>query len=311
MAVRQIIRKLFYLKKPKARRMPKLFSAAILEELRKPLVIRNLEYPKYLDVGHVLVKIKYSGICGAQLNEIAGVKGPDKFLPHTLGHEGGCEVIATGPGVRNVKIGDHAVVHWRKGAGIDATFPKYWCPELGREIGGGAATTWNEYALVSENRLTRIDKSIPLDIAALLGCAVTTGLGLIGNEAQVRMGQSVVVFGCGGGGLNVIQGAMLANSYPIIGVDIKEEKLRAAQAMGATHVCSALPGTRYGSETGADIGLGGWLRHFTQGGADIVVDTTGVPEIIKTAWEIAASAGKVHLVAQIPHDKFLPLQTLP
>lgn len=278
--------------------MRRIFYAAVLEELRKPLTIRRLEIPQYLDVGQVLVEIKYSGICGAQLGEIAGIKGPDKYLPHALGHEGGGKVIATGPGVRHVKIGDHVVVHWRRGVGIDSTFPKYRCADTGQEIGGGAATTWNEIAVVSENRLTKIPNDIPLDIAALMGCAVTTGLGLVSNEAQVKMGQSVVVFGCGGVGLNVIQGATLVNAYPVIGVDLTEEKCRRAIAQGATHVIHEHTRDHLRSILGPS-------------GADVVIDTTGNPDVIALAWEIAASAGKVHLVAQVAHDKFLPLQTLP
>lgn len=275
-----------------------LFQAAVLEEQRKPLNIRTLEVPQHLSVGQILVRVKYSGICGAQLGEIAGVKGPNRFMPNLLGHEGGAVVRAIGPGVRNLKIGDHVIVHWRKGVGIDALPPRYWCPEMGVEVGGGAATTWNEYSVVSENRLTKIDKDIPLDIAALFGCAVTTGLGISANEAQVRMGQSVVVFGCGGVGLNVIQGAMLSNAYPVIGLDIVEEKLHQALVMGATHVfnSAALPEN---------------LNNLLGSGADVVVDTTGNPNIMKLAWELAAPAGKVFLVAQLRHDQFFPLQTLP
>jgi S-(hydroxymethyl)glutathione dehydrogenase/alcohol dehydrogenase len=146
-----------------------------------------------------------------------------------------------------------------------------------------------------------IPKDIPLDVAALLGCAVTTGLGLVSNEAQIKMGQSVVVFGCGGVGLNVLQGSMLTNAYPIIGVDIGEQKLRQALVMGATCTLDArMPNLKEAiySEVGS-------------AGADVVIDTTGNPDIIKTAWEIANATGKVHLVAQVPKDKHIALQTLP
>ena len=97
--------------------------AAILVEQKKPLVIEEIEMPA-LRYGQVLVRVNCSGICGSQLGEIDGVKGPDKFLPHLLGHEGSARVIATGEGVRNVKEGDHVVLHWRKGAGIEAPAAK-------------------------------------------------------------------------------------------------------------------------------------------------------------------------------------------
>ena len=100
-------------------------KAAILTELRKPLVIAEVELPKALDVGQVLVKVYCSGICGSQLGEIDGVKGEDKYLPHLLGHEGSGTVLAIGPGVRYVRPGDKVVLHWRKGLGIEAATPAY------------------------------------------------------------------------------------------------------------------------------------------------------------------------------------------
>src|SRR5215467_11398229 len=97
--------------------------AAILEKLNAPLVLDEVELPR-LECGQVLVEVHCSGICGAQLGEIAGVKGEDKFLPHLLGHEGGGIVLETGPGVTCVKEGDHVVLHWRKGFGIQSQAPK-------------------------------------------------------------------------------------------------------------------------------------------------------------------------------------------
>ena len=166
------------------------FKAAILENLNAPLVLDEIE-SQPLECGQVLVRIHRSGICGAQLNEIAGTKGPDNFLPHLLGHEGGGVVVETGPGVTSVKPGDHVVLHWRKGAGIHAKPAKYlW---NGRTVNSGWVTTFSEYSVVSENRLTPIPKDVPFEIAALMGCAVTTALGLINNLAQVKIGQSVAV----------------------------------------------------------------------------------------------------------------------
>ena len=95
-------------------------QAAILVELRKPLVVDEVELPRALEAGQVLVKVHASGICGSQLGEIDGVKGEDRYLPHLLGHEGSGTVMEAGPGVRHVKAGDKVVLHWRKGAGIEA-----------------------------------------------------------------------------------------------------------------------------------------------------------------------------------------------
>ena len=101
-------------------------KSAILVESKKPLVVTNVELPSKIEFGQVQIKVCYSGICGAQINEIDAVKGPDKFLPHFLGHEGSGVVEKIGEGVSTVKIGDHVVLHWRKSTGIESVTPKYF-----------------------------------------------------------------------------------------------------------------------------------------------------------------------------------------
>lgn len=281
-----------------------MFTAAVLTELRKPLKICRLEIPRDLQVGQVGVRLKYSGICGAQLGEQEGVKGPDKYLWHCMGHEGAGVVESIGPGVRGVNIRDNVVLHWRKGTGIDALPPQYWCEEESREVGAGQVSTLQEFTVVSENRLTKIDKDVPLDIAALMGCAVSTGLGVVVNDVQVKIGQSVVVLGCGGVGLNVLQGCALASAYPIIGVDVVEAKLNTARVLGATHTIHNIDNIQWRLEDAIRNILG-------KSGADVVIDTTGNPKVMETAWNIAGNSGKVCFVAQLRHDQTLPLQTLP
>src|SRR3989344_331856 len=127
----------------------KTMQAAILVELNKPLVVARLELPKALSFGQVLVEVRYSGICGAQINEIEGAKGPDKFLPHLLGHEGSGIVEDVGPGVRTVVKGDHVVLHWRPSDGIQSEPPQYqW---KGKTVNAGWVTTFNDRAVISEN----------------------------------------------------------------------------------------------------------------------------------------------------------------
>src|SRR5438132_13580861 len=175
-------------------------KASILAETNQPLVVADIELPGELSFGQVLVDIHYSGICGAQINEIEGAKGPDKFLPHLLGHEGSAVVLDVGPGVRTVKKGDHVVMHWRPSDGLQCDPPAYeW---NGRKVNAGWVTTFNDQAIVSENRLTAIPKTFDLKLAPLFGCAVTTAMGVVNNDAQVKIGQSIVVFGVGGVGLN-------------------------------------------------------------------------------------------------------------
>ena len=99
-------------------------KSAILIESKKPLVVTDIDLPTKLEFGQVLVKVCYSGLCGAQINEIEAIKGPDKFLPHLLGHEGSGIVEKIGEGVTRVKPGDHVVLHWRKSSGIQSSTPK-------------------------------------------------------------------------------------------------------------------------------------------------------------------------------------------
>ena len=117
-------------------------KAAILTNFNNPLIIEDLQIPK-LKCGQVLVKIWSSGICGAQLGQIQGTKMKKEFLPCLMGHEGGGEVIDVGDGVTTVKVGDRVVVHWRRGSGIESSFPIYEMLD-GTKIGSGLVTNFNE-----------------------------------------------------------------------------------------------------------------------------------------------------------------------
>lgn len=259
-------------------------KAAILVKLNTPLVISEIELPSNLDYGQVLVKIHYSGICGAQINEIDGRKGPDKFLPHLLGHEGGGVVEKVGPGITVVKPGDNVVLHWRKGNGVDASTPKYkWQDKI---VNAGWVTTFNEYAVVSENRVTPIPKNIDLKVAALYGCAVTTGYGVVNNDARLKSGESIAVFGSGGAGTAVILAASLVSAYPIIAIDINDFKLRNAMEYGASHTINF---KRENVKEKISKILG-------NKGADVSVDTTGIKEIRELAYDLTNNEGSMILV---------------
>ena len=264
--------------------IPQTMQAVILVEQGNDLRVEEIYLPKDLFYGQVLIKIHYSGVCGSQLGEIDGVKGADSYLPHLLGHEGSGEVLEVGPGVKTVKPGDHAVLHWMPGDGLESDPPVYsW---NGRTVNAGKVTTFNEYAIVSENRVTPIPKDFDLKIAPLFGCAVTTGLGVINNKAKVKIGESVVVFGAGGVGLNEIQGAAMVSAYPIVAVDIYDSKLELAKKIGASHLINSI-NTRVQDEIQSI--LGGSC-------ADVVIDNTGNVQVIEMAYRLAAADGRIILV---------------
>lgn len=210
--------------------------AAILVETSKPLVIDTVEIPK-LQKGQVLVEIKYSGICHTQLLEVRGHRGKDEFLPHLLGHEGSGIVTEISEGVTKVKPGDHVILSWMKGLGLNVFGTKYKWND--KEVNSGAITTFSHYSVISENRLNKIPKTFPLKEAALIGCAIPTGVGVVFNTAKPMKGQSIAIFGCGGIGLFALQGAVISKCNPIIAIDINPEKLKAAKQFGATHTIDA------------------------------------------------------------------------
>ena len=152
--------------------------AAILWQSHKPLVVDDVEIPA-LKRGQVLVKILYSGICRAQYNEMIALKGPDKFLPHLLGHEASGFVVDTGRGVTKVKKGDYVCLSWIKSKGLDALNSQYkWGKRI---VNAGAVTTFSDYTVASENRVVKISKIFLPDISAIVGCAIATGCGIINN----------------------------------------------------------------------------------------------------------------------------------
>jgi S-(hydroxymethyl)glutathione dehydrogenase/alcohol dehydrogenase len=276
----------------------KTSKAAILVESRQPMIIDEFALPDHLMFGQVLVHVHTSSICGAQINEIDAVKGADRFLPHLLGHEALATVIETGPGVTSCAAGDTVVMHWRPGKGMQSPTPDYrW---NGRKLNAGWVTTFNEYAVVSENRVTPVPASIDRRSAPLLGCAVTTALGVINNDAQVGIGESVVVFGVGGVGLNIVQFAALVGAYPVIAIDRRDNKLEMARKFGASHVINSESQPDYAAAVRALLG---------PDGADKVIDTTGVKGLIELAYELTAKKGRCILVG-VPHEK-VEIYTLP
>lgn len=207
-------------------------KAAVLFETKQPLNLEEIDVGD-LKHGQVLVNVKYTGLCHSQVNEIQGLKGEDRFLPHTLGHEGSGVVRAVGDGVTKVSVGDHVILSWIKSSGIDAGGATYkWNDQV---VNSGPISTFMEQAVISENRLVKIPKSFSLKTAALLGCALPTGGGIVMNEMQLKTGDSLAIFGMGGIGLSALLVAKVMGANPLIAVDISEEKLHMAEELGATH----------------------------------------------------------------------------
>ena len=255
-------------------------KAAILHRKNEPLTVEDIEISFPLEYGQVKVKVLVSGLCGAQLQEIAGLKGNEKFMPHLLGHEGCGIVEEIGPGVTKVKPGNKVVMHWRRGSGVEAKFPIY--TSKGYPISGGKVTTLSEYSIVSENRLTTVPANTPNDFVALLGCGLSTGLSVVNKDANVKFGESVFVLGCGGVGLNCILAAILSGAGDVIGMDICEEKKELVEKLGGKflHLKELLP-----------FGSGKFP-------IDCIIDTTGKLDLVSMLLPGMTERGRCILVAQ-------------
>lgn len=267
-------------------------KAAVLTTLNAPLELWDLEHvfhrgESYCAPGQVLVDVVASGICGSQLKEIAGEKGNKDYVPHLLGHEGVGIVRDVGQGVSVQLKGRKCVMHWRKGNGAEAFLPARYEAAQNRTIGGGHITTLCESAVVSANRITPVPDDVPDELCALLGCGLSTALATIEQEAKVKIGESVLIVGCGGVGLNLIQGARLACAYPIVAMDVVE-KAEVCGKLGAHLFWNPKKGCV--SPLGLEVSV---PRKF-----DVIIDTSGSVEALESTIPLLADGGRFIMVGQ-------------
>jgi S-(hydroxymethyl)glutathione dehydrogenase/alcohol dehydrogenase len=269
-------------------------KAAVLSRLGEPLGVMSGIECAAPGCGQVLVKLAYSGVCHSQLMEVRGRRGADAYLPHLLGHEGTGKVIEVGEGVSKVKPNDLVVLGWIKGSGLDGGGVRYRCACMSQDINAGGVTTFNEYALVSENRIVPLPAGVPLDVGVLFGCAVPTGAGIITNDLLPAPGSSIAVFGLGGIGMSALMATMLFECAKVIAVDVSPDKLSLARSFGATHTIDATqtdPIREIHSMTG---GLG----------VDYAVEASGQVSVIEQAFESVRRGGGICVFASHPeHGK--------
>ena len=265
-------------------------KAAVLTKLNKPLnILSDIEYSSP-GPGQVLVKLAYSGVCHSQLMEMRGRRGPDAYLPHLLGHEGSGQVVEIGEGVTKVNLGELVILGWIKGSGLEGGPVQYCCNSLSKKINAGGVTTFNEYALVSENRLVPLPEGVPMDIAVLFGCAVPTGAGIITNDLLPVAGSSVAVFGLGGIGMSALMATMLFNCDKVIAIDVSEDKLEMARSFGATHIINS-----------SQADPVEYIQSITDGiGVDYAVEASGQVRVIEQSFESIRREGGICVFASHP-----------
>jgi S-(hydroxymethyl)glutathione dehydrogenase/alcohol dehydrogenase len=259
------------------------------------LVQVDLDEPK---AHEVRVRMTASGVCHSCLHVLDGsVSGAP--MPMVLGDEGAGVVVSVGAGVERVDPGDHVIISWAPSCGhcrYCASGRPVLCanqPPFGY-LGDGTVRmhldgvgvhnygpgTYAPEIVIPESCAIVIRPDMPLDKAALIGCSVMTGIGAVTRTAKVPVGASVAVFGCGGIGLNAVQGAVLSSAYPIIAVDIADNKLGYAEAMGATHRVRA---------DSADVPA--QIRQITGDGVDFAIVAVGSSRALEAAWESIAPGG--------------------
>jgi S-(hydroxymethyl)glutathione dehydrogenase/alcohol dehydrogenase len=277
-------------------------KAAILEQFRAPLVLGEVD----IDVvgpGEVRVRTVASGVCHSDRTVQEG-SFANMPLPMVLGHEAAGVVEEVGPGVKDFVFGDHVVLCAHEFCGacewcmrglpylcVNRYMPRAdgYGPRL-RVDGKGAAAYvglggFAAELLVGERTLVKIPDEMPFNQAALLGCAVVTGLGVVRHRAQIQIGDTVAVLGCGGVGLSVIQGAHLAGAARIVAIDISEDKLDRAREFGATDAVNA-----------TDVDPVKAVKDLLDGGADHALEVIGRAETIEQAFRMTRTHGTATVV---------------
>ncbi len=294
-------------------------KAAVLEEIGRPGPYAETRPISVCEVdldgprdGEVLVEIAAAGLCHSDLSVVNGDR--PRQLPLVMGHESAGVVRAVGPDVERFEPGDHVISVFVPSCGHCGPCrsgrpalcePGAAANNTGKLIGGGSRLSRNgetlyhmtgvscfaEYAVVSQNSLVKVDSSIPLDIAALMGCAVLTGAGAVFNTGDVCPGCSTAVVGLGGVGLSAVMAAYAAGAEKIVAVDIIPDKLELAKQLGATHTIDS-------SKEGALEEL----RELTSGGVDTALDFTGNVNALRFAYD-ATRRGGATVTAGLPNPK--------
>jgi S-(hydroxymethyl)glutathione dehydrogenase / alcohol dehydrogenase len=256
--------------------------------------------------GEVTIKIEATGVCHSDLSAMTGVI--PQPAPAVLGHEGAGIISKVGPGVTSVAEGDHVIVAWSPPCGKCINCTTRHSPHLCAEImmnksflprflegdtpvfGMAGAGTFAEYTTMPEEAAIKIDDDVPFEIASLIGCGVTTGVGAAINTAKVSPGSSVVVFGCGGVGIAAIQGSRVAGAATIVAVDLVDRKLEDAKRFGATHACKP-------------DDLDALKAELTGDGFDYAFEAIGLPITIRAAYDAVRRGGVACIIGVGGMDK--------
>ena len=257
-------------------------KVAVLNKIDHDLELKKIYHDGNLLRNQVLVKILYTGVCGSQLGEISGVKGKDKYLPHLLGHEATGKIVDISPQIKSLKKNDKVILHWKRNYGADSKTPIY-VDKKNKKINAGWVTTFNNYAIVSKNRLTKLPKKINLQHGVLFGCALTTAYGSVFKDSKINLNRKNKILITGGGMIG--QSILFLITSESQAISLFEKNIKKINFIKKNY-----PGVNIIKNLDK-------INHY-----DYIYETTGVSSVIEKSYRSIKLTGKLLLIG-VPNSK--------
>jgi D-arabinose 1-dehydrogenase-like Zn-dependent alcohol dehydrogenase len=271
----------------------KSFNAAVLKVSKQPLQILELLPPKRLEEGQVFIKVRKAALCGSQLGEINAVKGLDKYLPHVLGHEAVADVVEVGPNVQHFQKGDLVIAHWMKNEHPDGQ-PISYQDTNNATVNSGHIAIFSEFAVVSQNRLTKITSSLDNSMLAVIGCGFLTSYGVIKRDLKISYQSKGNLLVLGFGGIGQIISSLLVklSDLEITILDTNELNRVKGKKLGIKEIYSN-------------------IDEVATSKYDFIIDTTGNTSVIEKSYKLLTKTGILCLVGVTPVGERIEIDPMP
>ena len=258
--------------------MIKNYSTAAVIIKKNKINLKNIKIPK-LNKGQLLVEVKYSGVCGSQLQEIKGLKNNSKYMPHMFGHEAVGKVILIHKSIKKVKVNDIVILSWIKSNGIQAKKPIYKNSQ-GKKINSGILTTFSKFVICSENNVSKKPKEMSDKLASIFGCAAPTGIGMVKKNIK-DFNKRILVYGLGGVGLSSLIYLKIKGAKNVIAIDKDSKKIKIAKKIG------------FKNSFLTNKNLKKIIEKMFKDGADYCIESCGYTETIENAFNFLNQNGKL------------------
>ena len=269
-----------------------IIKAAVLNKINHDLEIKNIYHDGLITENQALVKLFYTGICGSQIGEMKGIKGRDKYLPHLLGHEATGRIVKISSKNKILKKNDKVILHWQKNLGKNSKTPIYF-DKKNKKVNAGWVTTFNNYAVISNNRLTKLPKTISLKEGVLFGCALTTAFGAIFKDSKINLKKKNKILITGGGmiGQSILFFLFSENQH----ISLLEKNKKKINFIKKTY-----PYVKIIKNLNQDFN-----NYF-----NYIYETTGVEKVIEKSYKSITLSGKLLLIGVPDSKKKIKINTL-